>query len=105
MLSQIMKTPSHQTAVVEDERPLFCGVSHLLVESTERTKDLLEKELDLAKNQLLEKLHMASLELIFIEHKIYRKIENAETWEDVVKIIHRGLKPHVKDLYREVSDE
>ncbi|MGB6047041.1 MAG: DNA gyrase/topoisomerase IV subunit A, partial [Flavobacteriales bacterium] len=91
--------------VIENDKPRFVGVSELLKASTDNTLRLLELELQIKKAELLEQWHFASLERIFIEKKIYRRIEEAETWEEVISFIDKGLKPHVKDLRRAVTEE
>lgn len=96
---------SPNAAVIADDRPHFIGVSEMLRLSVERTKDLLKQELEIKKNELEEQWHFASLEKIFIENRIYRDIEECETWEAIIETIHKGLKPHIKHLLREVTDE
>lgn len=91
--------------VIENDKPRFVGVKELLKRSTENTLRLLELELKIRKGELEEQWHFASLERIFIEKKVYRKIEEAETWEQVLEFIDKGLKPHVKDLKRPVTQE
>ncbi|MCW5897854.1 MAG: DNA gyrase/topoisomerase IV subunit A [Flavobacteriales bacterium] len=87
------------------ERPRFVGVKELLRISTENTLRLLELELKIQLGELEEQWHFASLERIFIEKKVYRKIEEAETWEQVIEFIDKGLKPHVKELKRPVTQD
>ncbi len=91
--------------VIENEKPRFLSVSDLLQISTENTLHLLKRELEIRLNELNEQWHFASLERIFIEKKVYRRIEEAESWEEVMATIHKGLKPHVKDLMRDVTDD
>ena len=91
--------------VIENDKPRFVGVRELLKRSTENTLRLLELELRIRKGELEEQWHFASLERIFIEKKVYRKIEEAETWEQVLEFIDKGLKPHVKELKRPVTQE
>lgn len=91
--------------VIENDKPRFVDVKELLRISTENTLRLLELELKIRKGELEEQWHFASLERIFIEKKVYRRIEEAETWEEVVSFIHKGLKPHIQDLRRPVTDE
>ncbi|MDC8004015.1 DNA gyrase/topoisomerase IV subunit A [Aureisphaera galaxeae] len=91
--------------VIEDNRPLFIGVSEMLRRSTDRTVELLKSELEIQLNELEEQWHFASLERIFIENRIYRDIEEEETWEGVISAIDKGLKPHVKHLKRKVTEE
>jgi len=90
--------------IIEDNKPLFIGVSEMLKRSTDATVDLLKQELELQLNELEEQWHFASLERIFIEKRIYRDIEEEETWEGVIAAIDKGLKPHVKKLKRAVTE-
>jgi len=91
--------------VIENNRPLFIGVSEMLRRSTDRTVELLKSELEIQLSELEEQWHFASLERIFIENRIYRDIEEEETWEGVIKAIDKGLKPHTKHLKRAVTEE
>jgi len=91
--------------IIEDNKPLFIGVSEMLKRSTDATVELLKQELELQLNELEEQWHFASLERIFIEKRIYRDIEEEETWEGVIAAIDKGLKPHVKKLKRAVTEE
>ena len=91
--------------VIEDDKPLFTGVSELLKRSTEHTVDLLRADLHIQLTELQEQWHFASLEKIFIEQRIYRDIEEAETWEQVLENIWEGLKPHIGHLLREITEE
>lgn len=94
---------SPNCCVIIDNKPRFLSVNELLKISTEHTTELLRSELELKLNDLLEKLHFASLEQIFIEKRIYRRIEECETWESVIETIDKGLKPHVKNFVREIT--
>jgi topoisomerase-4 subunit A len=96
---------SPNSCVIEDDKPRFLGVNEILRLCTEHTKELLKMELEIRKGELEEQWHFASLEKIFIENRIYRDIEECETWEEIIATIHKGLKPHVKHLLREVTDE
>ncbi len=91
--------------VIQDNKPLFTGVSDMLRVSTARTVDLLKRELEIQLEELEEQWHFASLERIFIENRIYRLIEEEETWEGVIKAIDKGLAPHVTHLKRAVTEE
>ena len=91
--------------VIEDNKPLFVGVSEMLRLSTDRTVELLKSELEIQLSELEEQWHFASLERIFIENRIYRDIEEEETWEGVIKAIDKGLQPHIKHLKRAVTEE
>ena len=93
------------SCVILDDKPQFLGISEILKQSAERTKFLLQRELEIELEELQETWHFASLEKIFIENRIYRDIEECETWESILETIHAGLKPHIKHLLREVTDE
>jgi topoisomerase-4 subunit A len=81
--------------IVIDNKPHFVTVEEILKVSTFNTKELLRRELEIEKNAIEEKLHFASLEKIFIENRIYRDIEECETWEAVIETIDEGLKKYV----------
>ena len=91
--------------IIEDNKPLFIGVSEMLRRSTENTVSILEQELLVKKAELEEQWHFAYLERIFIENRIYRDIEEQETWEGVIQAIHKGLVPHIGHLKREVNND
>src|SRR5690625_2729733 len=91
--------------VIEDNKPLFIGVSEMLRHSTDRTVDLLKQELEFHLGELEDRWHFASLERIFIENRIYHDIEEETTWEGVLSAIDKGLQPHIKHLKREVTEE
>ncbi len=91
--------------VIQNDKPHFLGVKDLLRASALHTRDILGQELQIQLNELEEKWHFSSLEKIFIENRIYRKIEEAETWEAVMAAIWKGLKPHLTILKREVTDD
>ena len=77
----------------------------MLKRSTDHTVELLKSELEIKLTELEEHWHLASLERIFIENRIYRDIEEEETWEGVISAIDKGLKPHVKHLKRAVTED
>jgi topoisomerase-4 subunit A len=91
--------------VIEDNKPLFIGVSEMLKISTNRTVQLLKSELEIQLSELEEQWHFASLERIFIEQKVYRLIEEETTKEGVISAIDEGLKPHIKHLKRAITEE
>jgi len=91
--------------VIEDNKPLFVGVSEMLRRSTDRTVQLLKSELEIQLSELEEQWHFASLERIFIENRIYRDIEEEETWKGVIAAIDKGLKPYIKHLKRAITEE
>ncbi|MEK6614497.1 MAG: DNA gyrase/topoisomerase IV subunit A [Bacteroidota bacterium] len=96
---------SPNSCIIEGEKPKFIGVSEILKISTDRTLSILKQELEFQKAELLEQLHFSSLEKIFIEKRIYRDIEDCETWEEVIEAIDKGLKPYKKKFIREVTRE
>jgi topoisomerase-4 subunit A len=96
---------SPNACVIIDEKPHFLSVNEILRISTDKTVDLLKQELEIKRNHLLEKLLFSSLEKIFIEKRIYRNIEECETWEAVLETIDKGLKPYKKEFYREITQE
>ena len=91
--------------VIEDNKPLFVGVTEMLRRSTDNTVKLLKSDLEIKLEELEEQWHFASLERIFIEKRIYRDIEEEETWEGVISAIDKGLQPHIKHLKRAITED
>ena len=91
--------------IIINHKPQFIGVSEMLKISTDTTVNTLKKELEFKLQELENQWHYASLERIFIENKIYRLIEEEETWEGVLKAIDEGIKPHIAHLKRPVIEE
>ncbi|OBQ56422.1 DNA topoisomerase IV subunit A [Tamlana sp. s12] len=91
--------------VIEDNKPLFVGVTEMLRRSTDNTVQLLKQDLEIKLGEFEEQWHFASLERIFIENRIYRDIEEEETWKGVISAIDKGLKPHIKHLKRAVTED
>jgi topoisomerase-4 subunit A len=108
---------SPNACVIIDNKPHFLSVLDLLHFSTQQTKDLLGMELELKKKELEEKWHFASLEKIFIQERIYRDMEECESWEEVLHAVLLGLHKYVKtpsnakpnskklQLHRDITDE
>ena len=96
---------SPNTCVIIDDKPHFIGASDALRMSTDTTVMLLKMELEIQLKELEDKWHFSSLEKIFIEERIYRDIEEEETWEGVIKAIDKGLDPFKKLLMREVTED
>ena len=88
--------------IIEDSKPLFIGVSEILKKSTDNTVKLLKQDLEVKLDELENQWHYASLERIFIENRIYRSIEEVDTWEGVIETIDNELKPFVKRLKRDI---
>ena len=91
--------------LIIENKPHFMGVSEMLTLSTDHTVKLLKKELEVQLAELENQWHYASLERIFIENRIYRDIEEENSWEGVLEAISKGLAPHVSTLKRPVIDE
>lgn len=96
---------SPNACVIIADKPHFLTVEEILRTNTEQTKELLRRELEIKKHELEEKWHFSSLEKIFIENRIYRDIEEEETWEGVISAIDKGLDPYKKLLFRDVTEE
>lgn len=96
---------SPNACVIVGDKPEFLSVSEILRRNTDHTVSLLKKELEIELHELQESWHFASLERIFIENRIYHDIEEVKSWEDVIKTIDEGLKPHTKHLLRAVTEE
>jgi topoisomerase-4 subunit A len=96
---------SPNACVIVNDKPMFLGVTDILKINTENTVDLLKAELEIKRGELEEKWHFSSLEKIFIEERIYRDIEEEETWEGVIAAIDKGLLPFIKHLRRTVTEE
>ncbi len=106
---QVQLSPA-ACVIVRDEktgqdRPQFLGVRDILKTSAEATKALLRRELEIRLGELEQQWHWDSLERIFIEERIYRLIEKSKTWESVLAEIRGGLKPFLKQLRRDVTDD
>ena len=98
---------SPNCCVIDDEKPQFLTVSDVLRRSVDYTKDLLRKELEIRKGELLESLHFASLEKIFIEERIYkdREFEEAKNMDAACEHIDDRLTPYYPQMIREVTKE
>ncbi len=96
---------SPNACIIIDEKPVFMPVNEILRMNTDQTVALLKRELEIKRDELKEKILFSSLEKIFIENRIYRDIEECETWESVIETIDKGLDPYKKDFYREIVKE
>ena len=96
---------SPNACVIVEDKPQFMGVHEILKYNTQQTLILLKRELEIKKAELMEKILFSSLEKIFIENRIYRDIEEARTWDEVISRIDKGLKPHKKKFYREITTD
>ena len=98
---------SPNCCVIEDDKPQFLTVSDVLRHSVDRTKALIQKELEIRKGGLLEQLHFASLEKIFIEERIYKDkgFENAPNMDAACEHIDKRLTPFYPQMIREVTKD
>lgn len=96
---------SPNAVVVEDDKPRFVGVTEILQMSVDNTVNLLRAELEIEKRELEEAWHFSSLEKVFIEERIYRDIEECETWEAVIEAIDKGLEPHKSKFKRVITQD
>ncbi len=96
---------SPNICVIIDQKPHFLTAEDILKISTNNTRELLRKELEIRLAELKERLLFSSLEKIFIENRIYRDIEECETWEAVLETIDKGLDPYKSLFYREITQE
>ncbi len=98
---------SPNCCVISDNKPHFLGVSDVLRHNVEMTREILRRELQIQLDEVLEQLHFASLERIFIEERIYkdRGYEESENREAAVAHIRGRLEKFTKDFIREVTDE
>ena len=97
---------SPNACVIVDQKPRFIDVHELLRISTDNTKDLLKRELEIKLDELHDKWHYTSLEKIFFEEKIYKELEQKhETWEKVIEAIDKAFAPYKKKLKREIKRE
>lgn len=96
---------SPNACVIIDEKPRFLTVDEILKISTLETKNLLKRELEIRLHELEEDWHFSSLEKVFIENRIYRDIEESETWEEVLSAIDKGLEPFKSMFRREITND
>jgi len=93
---------SSRIVVIKDNRPVELTVSEILQENTDQLVRILKRELELKEKNLLDELHYRTLERIFIEERIYKKIESCKTNEAVIASVYEGFKPFAKELVREI---
>ena len=98
---------SPNCCIIDDDKPHFITVSDVLRTSTDRTKDLLQLELEIEKREKQEGLLFASLEKIFIEERIYKdeEFENAKNMDVAISHIDKRLDPYKKDFIRKINRE
>lgn len=99
------KTVYCNLLVIKDNMPVQMTVTEVIQFHSKQLVRVLKEELEYEKQQLMEKLHLRTLERIFIEERIYKKIETMKTEETVIKAVKDGFKPFKAELLREVTDE
>src|SRR3989440_7948144 len=97
-------TIASRITVIKDNRPVELTVSEVLRENTGQLVETLKRQLELKESQLQDELHFRTLERIFIEERIYKKIEQCKTNEAVLAAVYDGFKPFRKQLIRELVD-
>jgi len=96
---------SSNCMVIRDDRPVAMSVSEILIAGARRTRELLQEDLEIQLEKLEREWHLKSLVQIFIEHRIYLRIEKCKTWVDVLYEIDKGLEPYLGNLRRSVTEE
>ena len=96
---------SPNACIIIDNKPIFTTVNDILEQCTHQTKALLKWELENLKLELQERFLFSSLEKIFIENRIYRDIEECETWQSVIETIDSGLTPYKAEFYRAITED
>jgi topoisomerase-4 subunit A len=89
--------------VIQGERPVQLDVEQVIQANTDQLVTLLKRELEIRRDELTEELHRKTLVQLFIEHRIYKRIEDCETYEDVQQTVLRGLKALRVELTREIT--
>ena len=97
-------TIASRIVVIKDRRPVEMTVSEVLRENTSQLVELLRRELELKRQKLSDELHYRTLERIFIEERIYKKIEQSKTQEAVVASVREGFKPFRRQMIRELAE-
>jgi topoisomerase-4 subunit A len=97
-------TIASRIVVIKNNRPVELTVSEVLRENTAQLVETLKRELELKESKLQEELHFRTLERIFIEERIYKRIEQCKSNEAVLAAVHDGFKPFRKQLVRELTD-
>ena len=95
---------SSRLIVIRDKRPVEMTVSEVIKANTTQLVDLLRRELELKEQKLLEDLFFKTLVRIFIENRIYKKIESCKTQEAINKAIYKGFEPYRDEYYRDLED-
>ena len=91
--------------VIENQKPVITTASEIIRHHAAKLLAVLRLELEIERGEILDEIHARTLERIFIEERVYKKIELQKTQETVTKAVFDGLKPFSKDIGREVTKE
>ncbi len=91
--------------VISENMPVELTVSEVVRRSTDQLVELLRRELEIKFGKLEDRFHALTLAQLFIEHRIYKRIEEKETYEEVLAEVHAGLAPFRDRLRRDITDE
>ena len=97
-------TIASRIVVIKDNRPVELTVSDVLRANTDQLVATLKRELELRETKLQDELHFRTLERVFIEERIYKRIEQCKTNQAVLDAVHEGFKPFRKQLIRDLAD-
>jgi topoisomerase-4 subunit A len=103
--SQCEMTIHSNFIVIQGDRPVQMDVDQVIRANTDQLVHLLKRELEISESEHEDELHRKSLIQLFIEHRIYKKIEDCETYEAVQKAVLRGLTPYRQQLTRDIAPE
>ena len=103
--SQCEMTIHSNLIVIQGDRPVQLDVDQVIRTNTDQLVHLLKRELEISESEHEDELHRKSLIQLFIEHRIYKKIEDCETYEAVQKAVLRGLAPYRQQLTRDIAPE
>ena len=99
------KTITCQMLVIKDNMPVAMTASQIIEFYAQKLTGIIKEELEYERGTLTEKLHVRTLERIFIEERIYKEIETKKTQEEVVKAVYKGFEPFKSELIRDITDE
>jgi topoisomerase IV subunit A len=96
---------SSNIVVIRDRHPAELTVSQVLHDLTDRLVELIKAELEYNLAQLIDKQHWMTLEQLFIEHRVYKRIESAETADKVQSEVYKGMQPYAEQFIRDMTDD
>ena len=92
-----------RAVVIQNQRPVETDVDSILRYQTRRLRTLLKKDLEFNRKRLLNELHRKTLAQLFVEHRIYKRIENVETYKGVQEAILNGIRPFREKLRKDIT--